>query len=56
MTTKEMLNSLANCGIISIIECVDGRVYVEDIGSEYSWAYITFDANGNAIKVEKEGA
>lgn len=55
MTTKEMLKSLANCGIISITECVDGRMYVEDIGSEYSWAYITFNADGDAIKVEKEG-
>lgn len=55
MNAKEMLEKLADLGVISHPELQrDGRYYVEDCESYNGCAYITFDKNGNCIKVEED--
>ena len=53
MNAKEMLKQLAELGAIYLDEEKDGRYYVEDSESDNGYAYISFDENGNCIKVEK---
>lgn len=53
MNAKEMLKQLAELGVMYIQEEKDGRYYVEDSESYRGYAYISFDENGNCVKVEK---
>jgi len=54
MNAKEMLEKLADLGVISYLELLrDGRYYVEDSESYNGCAFISFDKNGNCIKVEE---
>lgn len=54
MTAKEMMIKLNECGIMYVnMNEETNTAYVEDSESYAGSAYITFDENGNCIKVEK---
>lgn len=54
MTTKETIEALKKLGVLTIIKDSENRWYVEDSESYYGFAYITFDKDGNAIKVDQK--
>ena len=54
MTAKEMIIKLGECGVMSVdVWDNTNQIYVEDCESYVGCAYLTFDENGNCIKVEE---
>lgn len=54
MTAKEMMIKLGECGVMSVSMNEETNIaYVEDCESYVGGAYVTFDENGNCVKVEE---
>lgn len=55
MTAKEMIIKLGECGIIHVdVWNNTNQIYVEDYESYIGGAYLTFNENGDCLKIEKD--